>query len=132
MFHPIILNFSLGRGGYDSDLCHEGYDDFCYSPYGYNYAAHHDLIQDPHGHWGDIQFGADAFPHFVGNVLSNSDAVRLGFDQSYLKKLGFDGRVWHHNHHIGTHYPHVGGHIFPHGKSFGLITLPAYSEAYRI
>ena len=115
---------SLGHKEYYSDLCHEGYDDFCYSPYGSNYGAINDAhyLQDPHGHWGDIHYDTDSLPHFVGNVLSSSDALRLGFDQSYLKKLGFDGKVWHHSHNFGTHHIHTGGHGWTvghaaHGKS---------------
>ena len=73
------------------------------------YGAHESWADnDPH-------YSLDAFPHYVGNVLTNNEALRLGFDKSYLKKLGYDGNHWHH----GTSWPglHVGigGHGVHHG-----------------
>ena len=109
-----LISLGHGLGGYDTDLCHEGYDDFCYSPYGSNYVGHRNLHDTRYnnGHYSNMHYDIDSFPHFVGNVLSNADAMKLGFNQAYLKKLGFDGRVWHHRHHYGPHHVHTGGHVW--------------------
>ena len=58
---------------------------------------------------GDLHYSLDAYPNYVGNVLSNDQALKLGFDTSYLKKLGYDGRSWHHGHDYATTHVYHGG-----------------------
>ncbi|XP_065062056.1 uncharacterized protein LOC135688921 isoform X1 [Rhopilema esculentum] len=114
--HPIHLSASPipynDHGLYEDLGEHIGHN------FGLEDGMHPRQYYNGHGSWADNDqhYSLDAFPHYVGNVLTNNEALRLGFDKSYLKKLGYDGSHWHH----GTSWPglHVG--IGGHGVNRGV------------